>query len=313
LLYVIPRASTKSGVGLSEVALELGVDEATVLADLGEVQDRDLYHSSGGADDLQITIEPDRIRVWSTHDLSRPTKLNAAEALALWIGLEIVRTSDLDDGDDGGDLRDRLRLHLVQLAEDARDLKLASAFVVPADDLHGGSVRRALSEAAADHHVCTLRYLKPASTRPSPRRVHPYAIVHAEGAWYALAHCENANEVRAFRLDRVLEVEIQPDRFERPADFDPAAHLDAESGRVLVPTPATVAVVRYSTAIARWIAEREEGERTEDGAFLVRRPVADADWLVRHVLQYAGEAEVLEPPDLRALVANVAERIAARS
>jgi predicted DNA-binding transcriptional regulator YafY len=38
--------------------------------------------------------------------------------------------------------------------------------------------------------------------------------------------------------------------------------------------------------------------------------VSDADWLVRHVLRYGGEAEVLEPEVLRRRVAETARRIA---
>jgi proteasome accessory factor C len=68
--------------------------------------------------------------------------------------------------------------------------------------------------------------------------------------------------------------------------------------------------VRYSPRVARWLAERVDGEVQEDGALVVRHAVSDADWLVRHVLRYGGEAEVLEPEVLRRRVADTARRIA---
>jgi hypothetical protein len=58
-------------------------------------------------------------------------------------------------------------------------------------------------------------------------------------------------------------------------------------------------VIRYSPRIARWIAEREEGEAEPDGSFVVSHPLADDAWAVRHVLQYGPEALVLEPERLR--------------
>ena len=57
--------------------------------------------------------------------------------------------------------------------------------------------------------------------------------------------------------------------------------------------------VRYSPRIARWIAEREEGDLADDGSFVVKHPLADTDWAVRHVLQYGPEAEVVEPAAVR--------------
>jgi predicted DNA-binding transcriptional regulator YafY len=58
-------------------------------------------------------------------------------------------------------------------------------------------------------------------------------------------------------------------------------------------------VIRYSPRIARWIAEREEGDQEEDGSFTVSHPLADDAWAVRHVLQYGPEAEVLAPWRIR--------------
>jgi predicted DNA-binding transcriptional regulator YafY len=57
--------------------------------------------------------------------------------------------------------------------------------------------------------------------------------------------------------------------------------------------------VRYSPRIARWIAEREGLSLAEDGSLTVEHPLADAEWGIRHVLQYGPDAEVLEPLDLR--------------
>lgn len=60
--------------------------------------------------------------------------------------------------------------------------------------------------------------------------------------------------------------------------------------------------MRYSAGIARWIAERERVELDADGSVTIDHPLADEDWGVRHVLQYGAEAEVISPPEIRALV-----------
>ena len=54
--------------------------------------------------------------------------------------------------------------------------------------------------------------------------------------------------------------------------------------------------------MARW--EVEKGARPlVDGAGLSERAVGSSDWLVGEVLSFRGEAVVLEPVELRALVA----------
>src|SRR5690606_40411144 len=62
--------------------------------------------------------------------------------------------------------------------------------------------------------------------------------------------------------------------------------------------------VRYSPRIARWVEERAPCERREDGSVVVRHRVADPRWVVRHVLQYGAEAEVLEPVDRKSTRLN---------
>ena len=62
---------------------------------------------------------------------------------------------------------------------------------------------------------------------------------------------------------------------------------------------AMVARVLYSPAVARWEVER--GARPlADGSAINEQKVGSAEWLVGEILRYRGEAELLEPPELRA-------------
>ena len=44
------------------------------------------------------------------------------------------------------------------------------------------------------------------------------------------------------------------------------------------------------------------------GWFSITHPLADIQWGVRHVLQYGPEAEVLDPPEVRAAIAASLQR-----
>ena len=93
---------------------------------------------------------------------------------------------------------------------------------------------------------------------------------------------------------------LTDERFEPRADFDP----NYLSG-------ARIATVWYSPEVARFKVER--GARPlDDGAAVAELPVGTAEWLVCEVFADRGDAVVLEPADLRELVAARASALAAQ-
>jgi predicted DNA-binding transcriptional regulator YafY len=83
-----------------------------------------------------------------------------------------------------------------------------------------------------------------------------------------------------------------------------------QSGPMFRAEQAGTVRIRYSPAIARWIAERLGREPDADGGLTVEHPCADTDWAVRHVLQYGPDAEVVEPAAIRAAVRERLEGMA---
>jgi proteasome accessory factor C len=115
--------------------------------------------------------------------------------------------------------------------------------------------------------------------------------------------------VRTFRVDRITALH-PTGAFVEPSDAPlptPGAWFDDVSVRR--------AVLRLSPA-ARWVVERFPIDRIEDpdadGWARVTLPVASEQWLVRTMLRLGPEAELVEPTDLRAVVAAAAGRVLAR-
>src|SRR3954453_15052308 len=127
--------------------------------------------------------------------------------------------------------------------------------------------------------------------------------------WYAIAHCDHADEIRIFRLDRIESVEQLDAKFELPKD-DVVGSIVRE-GKAFQSAEATTLRVRYSARIARWIAEREGKRLDEDGSLTMEHPLADSEWAVRHLLQYGPEVEVLEPAEIRDAIKRRLETMAA--
>ena len=309
LLHVLPAARREGGVRLADVASALGASEARILEDLEEVTARAYYHPGGWPDDVQILMQHDRVRVLHTGGVDRPVKLSPAETLCLSLALRGTAASAALAGEQEREaLLRRAERHLAALPDEKMDAGLAAPERSP--DPEG--IRELLVAAAGRRRACAIHYVKPGADDGSVRVVHPYGMAYGEGHWYAVGHCTLEQGLRIFRLDRILAADVTEQEFEPPAGF--SVDELVRNGRVYRAEAERPLRVRYSPRIARWIRERAhwesaELEELEDGSVVLRHRFADPWWAVSQALQYGAEAEILDPADVRALVAQVAKEL----
>jgi predicted DNA-binding transcriptional regulator YafY len=145
----------------------------------------------------------------------------------------------------------------------------------------------------------------------------PYHLEPYEGSWLLTAHDSIHEEVRHFRLDRVVRATLLEERYTIPADFDLEVYRGTGWGilRGMAGEPVEV-VLRLDAAEGRRVRDDERHpsqreERQADGSWLVRFRVGITPELVRWVFRWGTGCEVLAPAELRAAVAEQARRIAA--
>lgn len=307
VLYVLPAAAREGGAQLDDLANTLDVSEQDVLRDLQEVTTRAHYQGPGIADHIQIAIEEGRVSVWTAGEFDRPVKLTPREAVALTLGLR-ARAMSAPHGE-----RTREHLKLAQRLErelttgTAQDLEDLLALQETTESGREEDVQNRLFRAAREKRRCRISYLKPSADAPERRRVEPYVMAYADGHWYAISRCLEAEGVRCFRLDRTLGVEVTEETFRVPEDFDPADYLHGT--RVYRGHDDREVTVRYSSRVAPWIREKGPVQEREDGCVEVTYDVSDPDWIVRHVLHYGADARVVDPPAVRERVRQAARDV----
>jgi proteasome accessory factor BC len=304
ILHLLAIASREDGVSVAELSDAMDASPKQVLRDLEEVYTRSYYHPAGSGEDTQILIEAERVQVWTKADFRRPARLTPGEALALGLGLRVLAAEA------GEERRERI----LELAE-RLERRLAGGS--PAEHLAGiaveprrqaeAEIRAAVQCATHERRRCRIGYLKPGSAGPDHREMEPYVVVAASGWMYVLGRCCRDGAVKAFRLDRIVEVEPGETAFEIPTDFDAREHLSGS--RVFRAAEEVAVTVRYSPNIARWIVEHGPTQPQEDGSVLVEHRVADPQWIVRHVLQYGPDAELVGPAAYRELVREAVGRM----
>jgi predicted DNA-binding transcriptional regulator YafY len=311
IVELIARLRGRGPREIAALADELGISEAQLRADVNELVGRMYYRPGGWVEDIQIFLEGDTLEIPRASTFQRPPRLPAPEMLCVMLALRsAVAQSFHGDPTRLEKLLAAAQEYLAGTTWTQETLETLLAVDLAPDPV---GIRQALIRATRQRTPCTITYLKPGQHEAETRTIHPWRLVHANGTWHALAWCTLRNDLRQFRVDRVLDVVPEEGRFEIPEHFDPLRELP--SLQLQQDERAVPVRVRYEATSAHWM--REDAQRRgfawtdlDDGRVEILHRVGDMAWLLHHVFSLAPYAEVVEPPDVRALVSEVAQRLA---
>lgn len=304
VLALIPRLADDESHSYDEIAQRAGIERDTLVRDLQSIAQR--FDDPGGfVENVQIYLGANDVSVVASH-FHRPMRLTLAELGAIELGLAFVRAERTPEERAPVDrARERLRKVIAKLPKDPvpADMRVAADGGSEHDLLTLARIRKAMK----GNRKVRLTYRGSTARESSSRVVCPYQYAYAVGAWYLIAHCDRSHGIRVFRVDRIDAVERLDDTYEVPADFSPDDIV--KDGRVFQGEAPERVRIRYGPAVARWIAEREGRALAPDGSLTAEYPMADVQWVVRHVLQYGVDAEVVGPVGARAAVRAALEGI----
>lgn len=293
--YVASLPEGKS-VPVEEVAREFGCSVKELLRALEsiiEVEDRDLTII------VDVAVEDGRLvkhrRGGYEPGFRRPVRLSAVQGRAALLALDLV--SGAVDPGILASLRNKVR---GAVGREIREVEVGRDF---SDDL---PIVAAVERGRRERRVLELRYAsrEEITTRP----VEPLKMAGIEGTWYLNAYCRQAEAPRLFRLERILSARLTEERFEERGDVELRTEYEDIDPRGYA---ARRAVVRFSPTVARWMEEHPELDLVEehDGCADYALYYTDLGWAAGRVMQYLGEAVVLEPEELRREVRRRAEHL----
>lgn len=308
LLRLLPRVADGTPRRIADVAKTLRIAASLVREDLQSLAERVEDTSGGFIEGVQVLLDRDTVTVRSRW-FRRPLGLSPDERAAVALGLAMLaQEGPADAVPVVRSAREKLgRLGPGEAAERAGRVGRAAPRAAVAGAGRETRFLATLQQAWVARREVGIAYRKPRARTAEERLVRPWRLVFARGAWFLVAEDATRRALRIFRLDRIDGVRLRSTTYEVPADFSVDDVL--QDGRVFAGAGAGTLDVRYSAAIARWIAEREPHEALPDGRVVVRYPLADDDWAVRHVLRYGPDAEVLAPSRVRDRVVAVLRRL----
>ena len=177
----------------------------------------------------------------------------------------------------------------------------------------------ALSRAVWDSERIEIRYEK--RDGEVRRLIDPLGLVLKAGVWYLVARRDG--DVRTYRVSRIVGAEVLDEPFERPDDFDLAAHwAEAQAGFLgsWQTVPVRVRMHREAMWMVRYVQDptrRESAlesasEPDEDGWVTLTLQFENHDVAGYELMRLAGDVEVLEPVELRHTMAERAASMVAR-
>jgi len=283
-----------------EIAREFEVSRRTVLRDVQALSEMGVpiiaQEGPGGGYSL-----PDHYR-------AGPLPLTLNEAFLLMLALVSLQgLGDLPFSQDLASLQAKLRALVPEPALSGAEGLLEAVRLPDAAPAARTPFLETLINAAREK-----RWLK-AGYRSSRRSSHQYLLpleIFAEnGLWYVRAFSDEHGEERTYRVDRLRSLEPAE------ADFRPGPAAERlPYGHFTHPR----LLVHLTPLGADWV-EREPHlgrllHRDEDGGALLdfRCPPEELDWYCRYFAGLGLEAEVLEPPELRRLLCELGQNLAAR-
>jgi proteasome accessory factor B len=251
---------------------------------------------------------------------------DAAEAAVVWMaGRAALRAGDHP-------LRDELEAALRKLTVGARGLPQAVpatdpiAPPPPAAELAGRLAL--LAEAVQRRRRLHLVYRGGAAGSETTRDVDVHGYGLRRGEWFFVGRCHLRDEERLFHLSRVVVLQDRPERAAhlcavprdtKGGDYRVPPDFDLDDWRLQQPWgylahPPLEATVRLRGALARSAARLLPGASLStgpDGARQAVLQVRNLDGLVRQVLAWGDEAELLAPPEGRARARAILDGLAA--
>jgi predicted DNA-binding transcriptional regulator YafY len=177
------------------------------------------------------------------------------------------------------------------------------------------SIYEQLLEAIGHRRSVRIRYDSLTEWKEICTRVNPYRLLFSRRSWYVIGRSSLHRGTRTFNVGRIRELVPLGDSYRIPRGFS----IDRYLGNAwhLIPEPGSDSqvVIRFSKMVAQNVAEvawhkTQQLTVHDDGTLDFRVTVSGLNEISWWVLGYGDQAEVLEPPQFRRLVAERAARMA---
>lgn len=153
-----------------------------------------------------------------------------------------------------------------------------------------------------------FEYMNAAGRRTS-RRVEPYSLILKGQKWYLYAWCHYRQDFRLFKLSRIKELLIVDTSYSpREASLDQLPwEQEWQKPENMISLELAFEKEMEGIIDESWFGG--EITRGQDGRLIVKTLLPENDWLYGFLLSFGAGVEVINPPHIRKILAQIAQEI----
>jgi len=163
-----------------------------------------------------------------------------------------------------------------------------------------------ISQALLNRTQINIQYWKWSTNHTSQRTISPQRMVYYRNNWYLDAWCHNSQAIRTFSIDAIREVENTL----TPAHEINVQQLNyhVEQGYGIFSGEAKyTATLKFSGQIAQRVSNenwhpKQTSEWSDNNEYILTIPYSQPHELVRDIMSYGSNVEVISPTSLRELI-----------
>lgn len=233
-----------------------------------------------------------------------PVSFTAEEAVTLLLGLDFV-DQQFDEDYQARALDARRKIEAViheKVKEEADRTRSGMRLLTTRSQALMLETLHLLRRAVHERRNVRFMYTKSGGRERTTRSVNPYGLLFRDGTWMLVGYCHLRREMRYFLLRRMSSVELLPERFQMPADFDLQRYNPPDLRKIVVRLsvqPDLIPMIQeYDHQAVEKVEEAEEEER------IVTLRVRQQEEILPWVLSLGSGVKVLEPDSLRLQIHN---------
>lgn len=172
-------------------------------------------------------------------------------------------------------------------------------------DPHVRTVLVELQEAVARENSVEISYRTGRTDKPGRRAIDPYGLIYWNNRWYTVAFCHLRNEIRSFRVNRILHLEHTNMTFRRPEDFSARGFfmknlLPGWEGKEGL---ASLIIEGRTEALddlcQNWFLSNYLKERSPNRAVFIIEEATMLEYVPLFILSYGKSISVIEPRNMK--------------
>jgi len=304
ILFILSYVSKNQGITLQDLAERVGMRPKQLMKEL------DFMLLIGKPpfrpdDYVDIYVEDQRVYIEYDQMLNRPLRFTRPEALALLISLKL-----LDPEVDPKTVRS-LKKTIEKVISTSLDptARLEDRIVLEQPSRPISQHFALLRQSIEEHRKAEIEYYSLTRDATSHRVIHPYFLMKNLGYWYLTGHCELRKDVRTFKFERILSVELHQEDFPIPQDLD----VNKYKKNFLKSMGPNEVEIYFGPQVAPWIKEKWGPSMTrkgKKGGLVLTLSSETLEYPCRLILSFAPHAEPVSPPELIEKVRQDSKEIA---